>query len=71
MMISIGTDLTSSFGGEVAGVSTRLAGIGAAVMGSDTWVEVEVEGVVLVVEVLEERAIEAAGGSEKGANDRM
>lgn len=71
MMMSMGTDLTSSFGGEVAGVSTRLVGIGAAVMGSDTWVEVDIDGVVLVVEELDDLAVEAGGGSEKGANDRM
>jgi hypothetical protein len=38
-------------------------------MGSEAGVEVDVDGVVLAVEVLEDWG--AGVGSEKGANDRM
>ena len=52
--MSSGTDRTSSFGGDWAGLSARLAGTGvAAGMGSDCWVELVVEGVLLPVDVLD------------------
>jgi hypothetical protein len=53
--MSMGTDRTSSFGGDWAGLSTRLAGTGAAAaIGSDIGVEVDVDGVVLAVDVLDD-----------------
>lgn len=67
--MSMGTDRTSSFGGDWAGLSTRLAGTGAAAaMGSDMGVEVDVDGVVLAVDVLDDWG--AGVGNENGANDR-